>query len=228
MPDAFMHKLKVYRLGIEPSEILSYMAPGDIADKDYFEDIAQTELNRIGNETVQYGYVVASAGLDERLLKINNTIFDVGTDVSLMLQSVEKTVVFVCTVGKKLNELIEKTDFRKNYLEAYILDIIGTVVIGKTLEMLHDEIKNRYSPLYKVTNTISPGNCGWPVEEQEKLLSILPEGFLDIRLNSSGMMYPAKTISGLMGIGSKVKFKQTECRHCRSRNCPYRKEEYVA
>ncbi|NPA37252.1 MAG: methionine synthase, partial [Chlorobi bacterium] len=100
----------------------------------------------------------------------------------------------------------------------------ATLAVSKAAEYIRDKVSGLGNG--KVTNTISPGNCGWPVEEQEKLLGLLPESFLGITLNSSGMMYPVKSLSGIIGTGEKVKFKQTECRYCRSRNCPYRKEEY--
>jgi cobalamin-dependent methionine synthase I len=160
------------------------------------------------------------------MLKTSNAVFDIGSDVSLMLKSVEKIAVFACTVSSELNEVLENEKNSADLLQSYLLDIIGTVIAGKIADVLHQNITQKFSNV-NVTNTISPGNCGWPVEDQKKLFSLLPPGFLNISLNPSGMMYPVKSLTGMIGIGTKVKFKQTECRYCRSRNCPYRKEEYA-
>ncbi len=226
MPDIFKEHIPVSQLGVTPYDIIGYISPGDIANKEYFTDIARTELEKIKDEYVLAGYVIAPAALEPPFLTIGNTTFSVGSDVSLMLRSVEKTIVFACTVSRELNEKLEQQSFNENYLDAYLMDIIGTVVIGKAVERIHEKIKKEFSS-HKVTNTISPGNCGWPVEEQKKLIGLLPGGFLNITLNDSGMMHPVKSLTGIIGTGPDVKFMQTECRYCRSRNCTYRKEEYA-
>jgi len=226
MSDIVKNKVKVHQLRITPSEVIKYMSPGEMTDKEYFTGFAATGLDKIKDENVYFGYTVIPASLDAPLLSIDNTIFNVGDDISLMLRSVERTVVFVCTVSPELNRSLTQYSFSGNYLEAYMMDIIGTVIIEKTLKKLHEEIKN-HSGSEKITNTISPGNCGWSVEEQRKLLNLLPDGFLNVKLNDSGMMDPVKSLSGIIGIGSAVIHKQTECRYCKSRNCPYRKEEFI-
>ncbi len=227
MSDIVKNKIKVHQLGITPSEVINYMSSRDMTNKEYFTLLAENELDKIKNEDVYFGYTVIPASLDAPLLKIGKTIFNVGYDISLMLKSVERTAVFVCTVSPELNRSLTQYSFSSNYMESYMMDIIGTVIIEKTLEKLHDEIKNDPGS-GKITNTISPGNCGWSVEEQRKLLDLLPEGFLNIKLNDYGMMDPVKSLSGIIGIGSGVIHKQTECRYCKSRNCPYRKEEYIS
>ena len=226
MPEPVILHKKIHELGIEPSEIIGYMSPGEVTDIDFFTDLAASELEKLSDQTVLGGYMVLPATLENKLLKISNTVFDVGDDVSLMLKSVEKIAVFACTVSSELNEVLENENNNLDMLQNYLLDIIGTVVAGKIADVLHQNITKKFSNV-SVTNTISPGNCGWPVEDQKKLFSLLPPGFLNISLNPSGMMHPVKSLTGMIGIGTKVKFKQTECRYCRSRNCPYRKEEYA-
>ena len=226
MPEHIIIKNSVSELGIAPSDIIEYISPGEVTDVDYFKAVAAAELEKIKGLDVLSGYSVFPAYLEGKQLHTRHTAFNIGNDFSAILKSVEKIAIFACTVSGELNEVLEGSTQEDNFLENYILDIIGTVVIGKAAEKLHERIVSEYAS-FNVTNTLSPGNCGWPVEEQAKLLSLLPDGFLNIRLNDSGMMYPVKSLSGIIGIGERVRFKQTECRHCKSRNCPYRKEEYV-
>ena len=45
----------------------------------------------------------------------------------------------------------------------------------------------------RITNSYSPGYCGWNVSEQHALFSLLPEGFCGVRLCESGLMLPIKS-----------------------------------
>ena len=220
--------ITVKSLGITAGEVTDYITAKNIPEKQFFTEMLETDLQMVGDETVLYGYSLFAASLNDNVLLIEDTAFNVGRDVSVMLRSVEKTVVFACTVGSRLNGIITSYDLNTHYLEAYLMDILGTVIIEKTVQKFAEQIKSDpFLSGFKVSNTVSPGNCGWPVEEQKKLFSLLPENFLGIKLNESGMMYPVKSLSGIIGIGKKVKFKQTECRYCKSKNCMFRKEEYI-
>jgi len=218
----------VKNLGITAGEVTNYITSQDMPEKQFFTGLLETELQTVRDETVLYGYSLFPASVSDNSLLIEDTEFNVGHDVATMLRSVEQIVVFACTLSNNLNDHITKYDFNTHYLEAYMKDILGNVIIEKTAQKLLEQIKSdsRFSDL-KVSNSISPGNCGWPVEEQKKLFALLPDNFLGIQLNESGMMYPVKSLSGIIGIGKKVRFKQTECRYCKSKNCMFRKEEYA-
>lgn len=222
------YSLTVQELGVTAREVTDYITKDDTPEKEFFTQQVAAELEEMKDEKVLFGYSIFSASIKDFILTTNNTQFNIGHDVSLMLRSAEKIVLFACTLSERLDNIITKYKSNNQYLEAYLMDITGTVIIGKTAEKVLEQIKNNKAfEGYKITNTISPGNCGWPVEEQKKLFSLLPDSFLNISLNESGMMHPVKSLTGVIGIGERVIYKQTECRYCKSRNCPYRKEEYV-
>jgi cobalamin-dependent methionine synthase I len=74
-----------------------------------------------------------------------------------------------------------------------------------------------------ITNRYSPGYCDWPVKDQQKLFSFFPEKFCGIRLSESSLMYPIKSLSGMIGIGSLVSYQLYPCDSCKDENCQYRK-----
>ena len=226
MPELIRSKSKVKELGITPEDVINYISAGDTPDREFFYGLAADGLEKIKNEDVLWGYMSMPAKLTGETLIIGDTGFNVGRDVSLMLRTVNEIALFACTVSPELDKNLNAADFGSDHIEAYLNDIIGTVILGKVTDKVHEKVKAAFSGK-KITNTISPGNCGWPVEDQKILWKLLPERFLGIRLNDSGMMEPVKSLSGIIGIGENVKYMQTECRYCRSRNCPYRKEPSV-
>ncbi|MHB8579979.1 MAG: vitamin B12 dependent-methionine synthase activation domain-containing protein [Ignavibacteriaceae bacterium] len=74
----------------------------------------------------------------------------------------------------------------------------------------------------KITNRYSPGYCNWNVSEQHLFFSLLPQNFCGITLTESSLMLPVKSISGIIGIGSNVKYSKYFCDKCGVKDCTYR------
>ena len=214
----------VEQLGIKPVDIIKYMSANSDDVPDLLIDMASDELARLSKEQSQMVYYTMPANLKNDKLSIKNTEFIVGNEVFEMLNNIDSVVVFACTVSAGLNKKLHEYSNPEQMTEAYIADIAGTIIIEKSLELIYQElqIQTQKSDL-NITNTISPGNCGWAVEEQKKLFSLLPDNCLGISLNDSGMMNPVKSLSGIVGVGKKVKFIHTDCEQCSSKNCLYRK-----
>lgn len=153
---------------------------------------------------------------------IQNTIFETGKVIARSLRKSKQIAVFVATVGHEYENLVNKIKTEDDPVSLFILYSIGTCLVESTgdymEEMLQKEIGNNNH-----TNRFSPGYCGWRVEEQQKLFSLLPQGICDIRLSDSCLMYPIKSISGFMGIGEEVTTKVYSCHICRMENCFMRK-----
>lgn len=217
----------VEELAISVEDVSRYMSSNGSDVPDYFVDATRIELDKIRDQKVKFGYEIYQAELLPKIIKLENTKFNVGDEISEALEYTEFIAVFACTVSEELEQSLTKYSYQDEMTEAYIVDIVGTLIVEKSTGILSDYLKNEskeYS--LRITNTQSPGNCGWDVEEQNKLFGLLPENYLGIKLNESGMMYPVKSISGIVGIGKKVKFKHSECNLCTSANCMYRKEPF--
>ena len=74
-----------------------------------------------------------------------------------------------------------------------------------------------------ISDSFSPGYCEWSVAEQQKLFSLLPDKFCGVQLSESSLMYPIKSVSGIIGIGTGVEQKGYQCNWCNDLNCIYGK-----
>ncbi|MCK5694244.1 MAG: methionine synthase, partial [Bacteroidales bacterium] len=89
---------------------------------------------------------------------------------------------------------------------------------------IQEQVRNLAKELgLHITNRYSPGYCSWNVEEQQKLFSLFPKGTCGISLSESSLMSPVKSISGIIGIGAEVKYREYTCEICPMLNCQFRK-----
>lgn len=132
-------------------------------------------------------------------------------------------VIFICTAGAAIGETSQKMMSDGELMEGYILDLLGSVIVGAATEkienILFEELKLNG---FHLSNRYSPGYCGWPLTEQKKLFSIFPDGHCGIKLSNSCLMEPVKSVSGVIGFGTKVKKHFHECQLCDLQTCIYR------
>lgn len=132
-------------------------------------------------------------------------------------------VVFICTAGSAIGEMSQKLMADGELMEGYILDLLGSVVVGAGIEkienILFEELKLNG---FHLSNRYSPGYCGWPLTEQKKLFSLFPDGHCGIKLTDSCLMEPVKSVSGIIGFGAKVVKHLHECQLCDLQTCIYR------
>jgi hypothetical protein len=115
----------------------------------------------------------------------------------------DRAAVFIATIGKEIDALIQKLLARQKLAEAYIFDAIGSCAAEDTVERFH-RLFDRRSHTRKEHTTLrfSPGYCDWRVEEQRKLFGLLDNSLIGVHLTPSCLMTPRKSVSGVFGIGS--------------------------
>jgi hypothetical protein len=132
-------------------------------------------------------------------------------------------VVFICTAGPLIGEVSKEIMACGDFMEGYILDLLGSVTVEAALEKIQDilvaELEGKG---LKVSNRYSPGYCGWLLTEQKKLFSLFPKEHCGITLTDSCLMEPTKSISGIIGYGSHAKKHLLECELCELESCIYR------
>lgn len=131
-----------------------------------------------------------------------------------------QAVAYVATLGPRVDTVIDEA-----MADRRGLGLIVDTVASEAVEFLVDEIEQTVSdwlmPHEAISLPFSPGYCDWPVDEQAKLFSLLPEEPLDISLLPTCLMTPRKTIAGLLGIGLTARINDT-CNPCKS--CPQKCE----
>ena len=70
-----------------------------------------------------------------------------------------------------------------------------------------------------ISNSYSPGYCGWPVSDQQQLFKLFPPKICGVELNSSSLMSPVKSVSGVIAVGAHVRKMPYGCAICGRKDC---------
>jgi hypothetical protein len=162
----------------------------------------------------------------EKTLTINNLAFDIKKIIYGQIKRSDSAALFVCTAGEEIGARSKKSMKEGDLLRGYIYDVIGSEAVEAAADLMQDQLESEMKSLGRaITNRFSPGYCGWLVVEQHKLFQLMPDNFCGIKLNPSALMYPMKSISGIIGIGENVKRRPYTCSLCDMKDCIYRRSK---
>ncbi len=137
------------------------------------------------------------------------------------LDKVERVFPYVITIGGRLMEKARTFD---DVLKQFYFDIIGTMALTAARKYFEDKLRARYA--LDGMSRMSPGSlANWPIEEQKLLFSLLGdvEASIGVKLSSSLVMIPPKSISGIY-FPTEVSFYS--CQLCPRKRCPSRQAAY--
>ncbi|MDX2432309.1 MAG: vitamin B12 dependent-methionine synthase activation domain-containing protein [Bacteroides sp.] len=161
-------------------------------------------------------------------ISIPGTNFHTGKTIVKMLKGARQYVFFMATAGPEPEKLAKTLIAEGQYLEGYIVDLIASSLAETAAQYVHDYLKELLAQKdFKITNRYSPGYCGWKVDEQQKLFSLFPEGSCGITLSESSLMFPIKSVSGVVGAGPEVSFRDYTCELCSMKDCSFRKTRHT-
>jgi hypothetical protein len=161
--------------------------------------------------------------IDERLddgVRVSGTLFR-SKVLRKHLDGVERVFAYVVTIGESLEQRANTCD---DFLERYILDVIGNTAVSKARAHLKKYLKKTYG--LDGLSTMSPGQIkDWPIEAQKPLFQLLgdTESSVGVRLEASLYMTPPKSLSGLY-FPTEVPF--FACQLCPRERCPSRRSPY--
>ena len=154
---------------------------------------------------------------------LNGLEFYIGKTVAKELRNSESAALFICTAGQKISELSRSLLSGDDPVLGYVYDVLGSVIVEAATDNIHQEVqKMAVSGGKSVTNRYSPGYCHWSVSDQHKLFSFFPANCCDISLTDSALMNPIKSVSGIIGLGKAVRYRQYTCDLCSLTDCFYR------
>ncbi|MBI2416528.1 MAG: hypothetical protein HYV28_01225 [Ignavibacteriales bacterium] len=140
--------------------------------------------------------------------------------VTRALERSDYLYVFVVSIGGEAEKLVKKLMAAGEYLHGYFADIIASAYTESCAAWVEKIISDRAAVAgEECTMRYSPGYCGWDVEEQKKLFSLLPDGFCGVQLSKSALMIPLKSISGILGTGKSVVREEYQCGICEMNDC---------
>lgn len=150
--------------------------------------------------------------------------FNTGNTVCRELENSEMLAFFICTAGKGISERSAALIKGEDPVLGYVLDILGSSVVEAACEKMKADLKKDPNLQDKnITNVYSPGYCNWEVVEQRKIFKIFDRNTCGVRLTTSCLMDPVKSMTGVIGIGKNVRCREYTCTLCDSENCIYRK-----
>lgn len=183
------------------------------------------ECLRVSSPAGAFILVEALESSSERKISIQGICFDSGKIINKMLRHSAFYALFIVTGGPGPENLARTLLSEGNYLEGYIADLVASALVDSAADQVQEHVRQLAQTRgLKITNRYSPGYCSWNVEEQQKLFSLFPEGSCGISLSKSSLMSPVKSISGIIGVGAGVEYKDYTCEICPMRSCKFRKQ----
>jgi len=159
----------------------------------------------------------------KKCVTIQDQEFDIQKIVHRQLKKSDSIAVFLCTAGREIGFRSRKSMNDGDLLTGYVYDVIGSEIVEAAADLMQAELASEMEGHgLNITNRYSPGYCKWNVEEQHKLFRFMPYNYCGIRLTPSALMDPVKSVSGIIGIGSEVRFNRYTCRVCDMMDCIYR------
>jgi len=155
---------------------------------------------------------------------VDGKLFDAGKLITRQLRKATSLILFICTAGEGISQKSQALLHGDDPAKGYVYDVLGSVTVETAMDKIQDQLKNEFlSSEIKISNRYSPGYCDWNVKDQHVLFSFFPEKYCGISLNSSALMHPIKSVSGVIGIGKEIKFYKYHCEMCNSSTCIYRR-----
>jgi len=197
-------------------EILSFLKSND-SDDDYPVNGAIREIVPMlkNNDEIRGGYIIREA---------NKVRLNTGARIERYMKGSDYIALFVCTAGAIFTDLTSRYNADGNYLEAFIADAFGSFTVEKAMDKIQEQLAfEMQAEGLPIGNRYSPGYCNWHVSGQRELFDQMGELPFAISLTESCLMLPIKSVSGIIGIGAKIRKHSYGCEICKDKTCTYRK-----
>ena len=147
-----------------------------------------------------------------------------GTLVARALAGATQVYLAVCTIGPALEERMDALFAAGDPVRAMALDGAGTAALGEVSRMVVARLRAEASARGLGTGMrASPGQEGWPIEQQRVFFSLITAEEIGVCLTKSCLMLPRKTVSFVIGVGPEMRPDAVTCDFCSKRKrCPWR------
>jgi cobalamin-dependent methionine synthase I len=147
-----------------------------------------------------------------------------GKIIPRQLHGSEAYALFICTSGTEFEAYQQRLKNEGDMVRVFIADALGSVVAERCADVMEESLQESIDKLgWHHTNRFSPGYCGWHVSQQQLLFPLFGGNTCGVLLTDSSLMVPIKSISGIIGIGKKVRKLDYTCGLCDFTQCYKRK-----
>ena len=152
--------------------------------------------------------------------------FEMGSIILRQLRGSEAFALFVCTSGLEFETYQQRLKEQGDMVRVFIADALGSVIAEKCADQMEKALQESIDKLgWKQTNRFSPGYCGWHVSQQQLLFPLFQGHTCGVKLTDSSLMIPIKSVSGIIGLGKKVRKLEYTCGLCDFKQCYKRKKK---
>ena len=152
--------------------------------------------------------------------------FEMGNIILRQLRGSEAFALFVCTSGLEFETYQHRLKEQGDMVRVFIADALGSVIAEKCADQMEKALQESIDKLgWMHTNRFSPGYCGWHVSQQQLLFPLFQGHTCGVKLTDSSLMIPIKSVSGIIGLGEKVRKLEYTCGLCDFKQCYKRKKK---
>lgn len=152
--------------------------------------------------------------------------FEMGNIILRQLRGSEAFALFICTSGLEFETYQQRLKEQGDMVRVFIADALGSVIAEKCADQMEKALQESIDKLgWKHTNRFSPGYCGWHVSQQQLLFPLFQGHTCGVKLKDSSLMIPIKSVSGIIGLGEKVRKLEYTCGLCDFKQCYKRKKK---
>lgn len=152
--------------------------------------------------------------------------FEMGNIILRQLRGSEAFALFICTSGLEFETYQHRLKEQGDMVRVFIADALGSVIAEKCADQMEKALQESIDKLgWKHTNRFSPGYCGWHVSQQQLLFPLFQGHTCGVKLTDSSLMVPIKSVSGIIGLGEKVRKLEYTCGLCDFKQCYKRKKK---
>ena len=152
--------------------------------------------------------------------------FEMGNIIQRQLRGSEAFALFICTSGMEFETYQHRLKEQGDMVRVFIADALGSVIAEKCADQMEKALQESIDKLgWKHTNRFSPGYCGWHVSQQQLLFPLFQGHTCGVKLTDSSLMVPIKSVSGIIGLGEKVRKLEYTCGLCDFKQCYKRKKK---
>ena len=174
-----------------------------------------------------YSYTLRDIkSVQENRVTIDDSIILESRVIARLSEKCEKVAIFILTIGNHLEEMVAYLAENGLVLQASVLDAIGSDAVEQLAVFVEDRIRKIAGSWgISISRRFSPGYCDWDVSQQEMIFRALSDNSAGVRLTEEYLMLPRKSISGIIGIGSRNSNVEdyNPCNTCLKQDCPGRR-----
>ncbi len=213
------------------AEVLRFLAGGNggRASKKVLRNMRMwsERLQSVAKPVLAYS-ITGVAGISKTGVILQNGVALRSPKLARAMRGSYALVSFVGTIGDGVDNEIDRLNETGSMADAFMADALASVGAEQLIEKFHNEMDDYYQSRGEgVTLRFSPGYCDWPLDEQDKVFSLVDSDLVGVELHESRLMMPRKSVSGVFGLTRDPAARRrphNPCAMCGKRDCTARRQ----